>query len=353
MMRNPFYIGKVESPDYGVSGQGDFEPLVDQATFYRAQALLDGRVLSPARGSGTIRTSHCADSSVATSVVGRSRAAGQRAETATTRIPLPAPCRAVNVSKPHSKVRSLTNWLCSSQRRATCASSRIESSMSGSSAEPRPTTGRRTSNGGSVPSTRSWTTWTRRSFTRRRSTHDLRPATRQTSRGAHVGEDLPSHRGGDELDVEGILASQNAFCRARQTCGCRRRSTTSSGCRQLFFPEGIAYDGNRFNRTAVTAPLFNYLAPSESADERVVSREGIEPSTSRSRVVFRFVVTPHESLREVARSRCLRGACRPCLRTQAMNRTRLHSMGSDRARSARTAPPKNRNPERSFRYAPR
>jgi len=36
----------------------------------------------------------------------------------------------------------------------------------------------------------------------------------------------------------------------------------------LFFPEGIAFDGNRFNRTAITAPLFNYLAPSESADER-------------------------------------------------------------------------------------
>ena len=28
---------------------------------------------------------------------------------------------------------------------------------------------------------------------------------------------------------------------------------------QLFFPEGIAVDGNRFNRTAATAPLFNYL----------------------------------------------------------------------------------------------
>jgi hypothetical protein len=53
---------------------------------------------------------------------------------------------------------------------------------------------------------------------------------------------------------------------------------------QLFFPEGIAYDGNRFNRTAVTAALFNYLARSESADERVVSREGIEPSTRRLRV---------------------------------------------------------------------
>jgi len=53
---------------------------------------------------------------------------------------------------------------------------------------------------------------------------------------------------------------------------------------QLFFPEGIAYDGNRFNRTAVTAPLFKYLAPSDSADEKMVSQEGIEPSTRRLRV---------------------------------------------------------------------
>lgn len=32
----------------------------------------------------------------------------------------------------------------------------------------------------------------------------------------------------DELDVEGILAYAELFCRAPQTCGCRRRSTTSS-----------------------------------------------------------------------------------------------------------------------------
>jgi hypothetical protein len=52
---------------------------------------------------------------------------------------------------------------------------------------------------------------------------------------------------------------------------------------ELFFPEGIAYDGNRFNRTAATAPLFKYLAPSERADEKMVSRLGIEPRTRRLR----------------------------------------------------------------------
>ena len=36
---------------------------------------------------------------------------------------------------------------------------------------------------------------------------------------------------------------------------------------QLFFLEGIAFDENRFNRTATMAPLFKYLAPGESAEE--------------------------------------------------------------------------------------
>ena len=46
---------------------------------------------------------------------------------------------------------------------------------------------------------------------------------------------------------------------------------------RLFFPEGIAFDGNRFNRAASTAPFFKYLAPNESAEESLVNREGIEP----------------------------------------------------------------------------
>jgi recombinase len=33
MMRNPIYVGRVESPDYGVSTKGNFDPLVDEATF--------------------------------------------------------------------------------------------------------------------------------------------------------------------------------------------------------------------------------------------------------------------------------------------------------------------------------
>jgi recombinase len=72
LMRNPIYIGKIESPDYGVSTRGDFEPIVDEATFYRAQAVLDGRVVvSGPRDSGTARTFRCAASCAAKPVAGR------------------------------------------------------------------------------------------------------------------------------------------------------------------------------------------------------------------------------------------------------------------------------------------
>jgi hypothetical protein len=45
----------------------------------------------------------------------------------------------------------------------------------------------------------------------------------------------------------------------------------------LFFPEGIAFDGNALSRTAVTAPGFSYLPGIESKKEGSVDQTGIEP----------------------------------------------------------------------------
>ena len=88
----------------------------------------------------------------------------------------------------------------------------------------------------------------------------------------------------DEFDVQGILAFAERILPRASDLWVQASLDYRQRLQGLFFPEGIAYDGTRFNRTAVTAPLFKYLAPSESADERVVSREGIEPSTRRLRV---------------------------------------------------------------------
>src|SRR4029453_14468238 len=83
----------------------------------------------------------------------------------------------------------------------------------------------------------------------------------------------------DELDVEGILAFAERILPRASDLWVQASLDYKQRLQQLFFPEGIAFDGNRFNRTAVTAPLFNYLARSESADERVVNQTGIEPTS--------------------------------------------------------------------------
>jgi hypothetical protein len=81
----------------------------------------------------------------------------------------------------------------------------------------------------------------------------------------------------DELDVEGILAFAERILPRASDLWVQASLDYKQRLQQLFFPEGVAFDGNRFNRTAATAPLFKYLAPSECADERVVRRVGIEP----------------------------------------------------------------------------
>jgi hypothetical protein len=44
---------------------------------------------------------------------------------------------------------------------------------------------------------------------------------------------------------------------------------------QLFFPEGISFDGNGFVRTAVTAPAFSYLRPIEAGNEGLVDQNSV------------------------------------------------------------------------------
>ena len=76
----------------------------------------------------------------------------------------------------------------------------------------------------------------------------------------------------DDLDVQGILAFAVRILPRASDLWVQASLDYKQRLQQLFFPEGIAFDGNRFNRTAATAPLFKYLPPSESADERVGTR---------------------------------------------------------------------------------
>ena len=82
-----------------------------------------------------------------------------------------------------------------------------------------------------------------------------------------------------ELDVEGILAfAERVLPRAadRVQASLEQRQRFQ----QLFYPDGIAFAGNRFVGTRVTAPAFNYLRKIEDGNERVVDQTGVEPVTS-------------------------------------------------------------------------
>jgi len=79
--------------------------------------------------------------------------------------------------------------------------------------------------------------------------------------------------------VQGILAFAERILPRASDMWVQASLDYKQRLQQLFFPEGIAFDGIRFNRTAVTAPLFNYLAPDQSAEEFLVSPEGIVPAS--------------------------------------------------------------------------
>ena len=82
----------------------------------------------------------------------------------------------------------------------------------------------------------------------------------------------------DELDVEGILAFAERVLPRAANLWVQASLEQRQRLQQLFLPEGIAFDGNRFNRTAATAPFFKYLAPGERREESLASRAGIEPA---------------------------------------------------------------------------
>ena len=84
----------------------------------------------------------------------------------------------------------------------------------------------------------------------------------------------------DELDVEGILAFAERILPRAADLWVQAQLDQRQRFQQLFFPEGLAFDGERFVGTAATAPAFSHLRETSVGDEKVVDLTGIEPVTS-------------------------------------------------------------------------
>ena len=85
----------------------------------------------------------------------------------------------------------------------------------------------------------------------------------------------------DELDVEGILAFAERILPRAADLWVQSSLDQRQRFQQLFFPEGVAFDGYDFVRTAATAPAFSYLQPVAVGNEGVVGPPGFEPGTGR------------------------------------------------------------------------
>jgi hypothetical protein len=76
----------------------------------------------------------------------------------------------------------------------------------------------------------------------------------------------------DELDVEGILAFAERVLPRASDLWAQASLDQRQRLQQLFFPEGIAFDGKRFVRTAVSTPAFSYLTEIQPSKTNLVAQ---------------------------------------------------------------------------------
>src|SRR5262249_55938205 len=84
----------------------------------------------------------------------------------------------------------------------------------------------------------------------------------------------------EELDVEGILAFAERILPRAADLWVQASLDQRQRFQQLFFPDGIAFDGKGFVRTGATAQGFSYLREIGTGNEGLVDLTGIEPVTS-------------------------------------------------------------------------
>jgi hypothetical protein len=80
--------------------------------------------------------------------------------------------------------------------------------------------------------------------------------------------------------VEGILAFAERVLPSASNLWVQSSLDQKQRLQQLFFPEGVRFDGKRLVGTGATLPVFNYLSPVSESKKEVVDQTGIEPVTS-------------------------------------------------------------------------
>src|SRR5207245_8462960 len=80
-----------------------------------------------------------------------------------------------------------------------------------------------------------------------------------------------------EMDVEGILAFAEHALPSASNLWVQSSFAQKQRLQQVFFPDGIRFDGKRLVGTGVTLPGFNYLSPVSGSKKDLVGHAGVEP----------------------------------------------------------------------------
>ena len=266
LLRNQLYAGIVHVPEYGVRAKrGDFEPLIAEELFYRVQAILSGRLPNTAPRKrahsdfplrGFVRCESCGRGLTGSWSKGRNEYYAY--------YHCRPGCRAVNVSK-----------------------AKLEGLFADELAQLQPTPGYMRLLKESV--LQMWKA--RKAAVRDEVATAERAAKTIQEKLDRLAEKLREeltlaridrHSGQlEELDVEGILAFAERVLPRAADLWVQASLDQRQRFQQLFFPDGIAFDGNRFIGTGATAPAFSYLRGVESKNEGLVDQN----SASWNRVI--------------------------------------------------------------------
>jgi hypothetical protein len=283
MLRNRVYIGQVDVADYGVSTRGDFEPLVSEKVFYRVQAILDGRlaITAPRQRNdpdfplrGYVRCEACGRLLTASWSKGRSdyyayyhcrRRCDHVVNIAKTKLedmfvdeltqlqPTKGFMRLV-------KDRVLHAW---QDLKADAKQRMVEVERKQEAIQEK------------LDRLDEAFLYERTIDIERYDRHrdKLREELTLVQMDRHATEL-------EELDVEGILAFAERVLPSASNLWVQSSLNQKQRLQQLFFPEGVRFDGKKLVGTGLTLPVFNYLSPVSESKKEVVDQTGVEPVTS-------------------------------------------------------------------------
>jgi site-specific DNA recombinase len=281
ILRNPVYIARIEVAAFGISKRGEFEPLVTENVFFRVQGILDGRYeLSAPRERndpdfplrGYVRCTTCGKTLTASWSKGRSDYyAYYHCRNG---------CGAVNVAKTKledlfvqelTRLQPTAGFMRLVKDRVLAAWRELKADAQQRIAEIER----------KQKVIREKLNRLDEAFLYERSidieTYDRHcDKLRQELTLAQIERHSTEL---EEIDVEGILGFAERILPSASNLWVQSSLAQKQQLQQVFFPDGVRFDGKRLVGTGTTLPVFNYLDPI-SDKKKVVDLTGIEPVTS-------------------------------------------------------------------------